>query len=98
MDIGWCNRENIWDQLRTEMSEIKYVDNAKLQVKATLNCNNLDLEDYLLTPVIVFDFDHGFNKLKERYPHHLVYSAYNLFPEMAFQLEKYWLNHKTCGI
>ena len=64
MDIGWCKRDNIWDQLRTEINGLDYIDNAKLQVKATLNCNNLDLEDYLLTPVIVFDFDHGFNKLK----------------------------------
>lgn len=89
MDIGWCKRDNIWDQLRTEMSEIRYVDTAKLQVKATLNCSNLDLNDYLLTPVIVFDFDHGFAKLKERYPHHLIYSANSLFPEMALQMEKY---------
>ena len=90
MDIGWCKRENIWDQLRTEISEIQYVDSAKLQVKATLDCNNLDLEGYLLTPVIVFDFDHGYNKLKERYPHHVIYSANNLFPEMALQMEKYF--------
>ena len=100
MDIGWCKRDNIWDQLRTEMSEIQYVDNAKIQVKATLNCKNLDLEDYLLTPVIVFDFDHGFNKLKERYPHHLIYSAYNIFPEMALQLEKYFqiIAAYVCGL
>ena len=45
---------------------MRYVDNAKLQVKATLNCSNLDLEHYMLTPVIVFDFDHGIKKLKER--------------------------------
>ena len=90
MDIGWCKKDNIWDQLRTEMREIKYVDNAKLQVKATLNCKNLDLENYLLTPVIVFDFDHGFNALKERYPHHIIYSANSLFPEMALQMEKYF--------
>ena len=90
MDIGWCKKENIWEQLRTEMSEIEYVDNAKLQVKVTLDCKNLDLEKYLLTPVIVFDFDHGFRKLKERYPHHLIYSAYDLFPEMALQMEKYF--------
>ena len=89
-DIGWCKRDNIWEQLRTEMSELRYVDNAKLQVKATLDCNNLNLENYLLTPVIVFDFDHGFNKLKERYPHHLVYSANNLFPDMALTMEKYF--------
>ena len=90
MDIGWCKKENIWEQLRTEMSEIQYVDNAKLQVKATLDCKNLDLEGYLLTPVIVFDFDHGFSKLKERYPYHLIFSAYDLFPEMALQMEKYF--------
>jgi hypothetical protein len=22
MDIGWCKKDNIWDQLRTEMREI----------------------------------------------------------------------------
>lgn len=90
MDIGWCKRDNIWDQLRTEMKEIKYVDNAKLQVKATLNCKNLNLDNYLLTPVIVFDFDNGFKNLKERYPNHLIYSANNLFPEMALQMQKYF--------
>ena len=90
MDIGWCKKSNIWEQLRTEMNELHYVDNAKLQVKATLDCKNLNLDDYLLTPVIVFDFDHGYNKLKERYPHHLIYSAYTLFPEIALQLEKYF--------
>lgn len=90
MDIGWCKRNNIWDQLRTEIEELGYVDNAKLQIKATLDCNNLDLENYLLTPVVVFDFDHGFAKLKERYPHHIIYSANNLFPEMALQMEKYF--------
>lgn len=89
-DIGWCKRDNIWEQLRTEVSEIKYVDNAKLQVKATLDCNNLDLADYILTPVVVFDFDHGINKLKERFPHQSIYSAYTLFPEMALQMEKYF--------
>lgn len=89
-DIGWCKRDNIWDQLRTELDELRYVDNAKIQVKTTLNCDNLDLEHYMLTPVIVFDFDHGINKLKERYPHNLIYSAYDLFPEVAFQMEKYF--------
>ena len=88
MDISWCKKDNIWEQLRTEMREIRYVDNAKLHVKATLNCYNLDLEDYLLTQVIVFDYDHGFNRLKDRYPHHLIFSANNLFPEMALQMEK----------
>ena len=89
-DIGWCKHDNIWDQLRTEMSEIQYVDNAKLQVKATINSSNLDVNNYLLTPVIVFDFDHGLVKLKEKYPQHLIYSAYSLFPELAFQMEKYF--------
>ena len=75
MDIGWCKRNNVWDQLRVEMKELKYIDIAKLQVKATLDCNNLDLENYILTPVIVFDFDHGINKIKQRYPHYVIYSA-----------------------
>ena len=89
-DIGWCKIDNIWEQLRTELDELRYVDNAKLQVKATLNCSNLDLEHYMLTPVIVFDFDHGIKKLKERYPYNPIYSAYDLFPEVAFQMEKYF--------
>lgn len=90
MDIGWCKRNNIWDQLRVEMKELKYIDIARLQVKATLDCNNLDLENYILTPVIVFDFDHGINKLKQRYPHYVIYSANELFPELALQMEKYF--------
>lgn len=90
MDIGWCKKDNILDQLRTDISELNYVDCAKLQVKATLNCDNLNLEKYFLTPVIVFDFDHAYNRLKERYPHHCIYSAYNLFPEMTLQIEKYF--------
>lgn len=88
MDIGWCKKNNIWDQLRTELDEINYVETAKLQVKATLHCETLDLNNYILTPVIVFDFDHGFDKLRKRYPHNSIYSAYNLFPEIALQMEK----------
>ncbi|MBQ6481987.1 MAG: hypothetical protein IJI45_12775 [Anaerolineaceae bacterium] len=100
MDIGWCKRDNIWEQLRAEMVELKYVDNAKLQVKTTLDCSNLDLEDYILTPVVVFDFDHGIAKLRERYPHHSIYSGYELFPEMAIQMEKYFqiIAAYVCGL
>lgn len=28
MDIGWCKKGNIWEQLRTEISELKYIDSA----------------------------------------------------------------------
>lgn len=38
----------------------------------------------------MFDFDHGFYELKEKYPYNLIYSAYDLFPELALQMEKYF--------
>lgn len=89
-DIGWCKKENILSQLKVNLEQIDYLENAKLQVKATLNCSNLDLNNYILTPILCFDFHDDFYKLKKKYPNHIIYSVRQLFPEMYAEMEKYF--------
>ena len=89
-DIAWCEKENIWSQLKVNLNQINYLDNAKLQIKATLNCDNLNLEKYLLTPVLCFDFNDDFYKLKDKYPKYVIYSVRQLFPNMYAEMEKYF--------
>lgn len=64
-DIAWCKKENILSQLKVNLKQIDYLENAKLQIKATLNCADLDLRKYFLTPVLCFDFHDDFYKLKK---------------------------------
>ena len=66
------------------------MENAKLQIQATLNCDNLNLEKYFLTPVLCFDFKDDFYKLKDKYPQNVVYSVRQLFPDMYAEMEKYY--------
>lgn len=95
-DIGWCEKDNIVSQLIVKKG--KYINIAKLQVKATLDCNNLDLDPYLrsLTPVLVFDFMDDFYKLEKKYKLKLkiknlpIYSVKHLFPELYLEMEKYF--------
>lgn len=89
-DIAWCKKENILSQLKVNLSKISYLDNAKLQIKATLNCDNLNLDKYFLTPVLCFDFNDDFYKLKDKYPQNIIYSVRQLFPEMYAEMEKYF--------
>lgn len=89
-DIAWCKKDNILSQLKVELEQIDYLENAKLQIKATLNCNNLNLEKYFLTPVLCFDFNDDFYKLKEKYPQNIIYSVRQLFPDLYAEMEKYY--------
>ena len=89
-DIAWCKKENILSQLKVDLNQINYLENAKLQIKATLNCDNLNLEKYFLTPVLCFDFKDDFYKLKDKYPQNVVYSVRQLFPDMYAEMEKYY--------
>lgn len=89
-DIAWCKKDNILSQLKVELKERDYIENAKLQIKATLDCNNLDLEKYFLTPILCFDFRNDFSILKNKYPNHILYSVRNLFPHMYADMENYF--------
>lgn len=89
-DIAWCKKDNILSQLKVNLSQIDYLENAKLQIKATLNCADLDLNNYFLTPVLCFDFHDDFYKLKNKYPNHVIYSVRQLFPDMYAEMEKYF--------
>lgn len=89
-DIAWCKKDNIISQLKVNLRQIDYLDNAKLQVKTALNCSDLNLNNYFLTPVLCFDFHDDFYKLKKKYPKHIIYSARQLFPDMYAEMEKYF--------
>lgn len=89
-DIAWCKKENILSQLKVSLNEIGYWENAKLQVKATLDCDNLDLDKYPLTPVLCFDFKDDFDKVKNKYRQNVIYSVRRLFPDIYAEMEKYF--------
>lgn len=89
-DIAWCRRDNILSQLKVRLDPVKYLDNAKLQIKSTLDCGSLNLDHYFLTPTLCFDFKDDFYKVKERYPKHIIYSVRQLFPQMYVEMEKYF--------
>lgn len=89
-DIAWCKKENILSQLKVSLNEIGYLDNAKLQIKATLNCDNLDPEKYFLTPILCFDFKDDFYKVINKYPQNAIYSVRRLFPDIYAEMEKYF--------
>lgn len=89
-DIAWCKKENSLSQLKVNLEQIGYLENAKLQIKATLNCSDLNLDKYFLTPVLCFDFHDDFYKLKNKYPNHIIYSVRQLFPDMYVEMENYF--------
>ena len=66
------------------------MENAKLQINATLDCDYLNLDKYFLTPVLCFDFNDDFYKLKEKYPNNIIYSVRQIFPEMYIEMKKYF--------
>ena len=89
-DIAWCKKENILSQLKVDLGKLNYLENAKLQIKSTLDCNNLNIEKYFLTPILCFDFRDDFYKLKGKYPQSIIYSVRQLFPDMYAEMEKYY--------
>lgn len=89
-DIAWCNRTNIFEQLKISIPKLKYYDNAKIQVKVTTNCDYLDLSQYYLTPVICFDLCQDINILKNKYPNNIVKSIYEIDAKAGMNVEKYF--------
>lgn len=89
-DIAWCKKENILSQLKVNLPQLDYLENAKLQIKTALDCANLDLKEYYLTPVLCFDFHDDFYKLKIKYPNHIIFSVRQLFPNMYTEMENYF--------
>lgn len=89
-DIAWCKKDNILSQLKTSIDDLNYLDNAKLQIKTTIKCENLDLDSYFLTPVICFDLGNDFYKLKQKYPSNIIIPARDIRQEMQLEIEKYF--------
>ena len=89
-DIAWCKKDNILSQLKVSLNQINYLDNAKLQIKSTLDCDNLNLGKYFLTPILCLDFNDDFYKLKDKYPQNIIYSVRQLFPQIYVEMEKYF--------
>lgn len=88
-DIGWCKRDNHLTQLKVDKQELGYVDNAKLQVKATINSSNINADEYFPTPVICFDLCNDFHKISNELSYNIV-SAHRICPEMELELEQYF--------
>ena len=89
-DIAWCKKDNILNQLKVDIPSLQYLDNAKLQIKTTLDSNNLGLDNYYLTPVLCFDLCNDIKKLKNKYPKNILYSMREISPEIEIEIEKYF--------
>lgn len=89
-DIAWCKKDNILTQLKVDIPELQYMDNARLQIKTTLDSSNIVLDSYFNTPVICFDLCHDIEKLRRKYPKHILFSAGEISPEMENEVEKYF--------
>ncbi len=91
-DIAWCKKDNIVSQLKTEIPEVFYLENAKLQIKTTLDCRNLNLssKSYILTPIICFDLCNDCEILKKKYPKHIIFSAKEIDQGMFDEVSAYF--------
>lgn len=87
-DIGWCRRDNKVSQLL--ISNPRFLNTARIQIKATINCEHLDIMQYCTTPIICFDVLNDFYKLKNRYPNNIIFSIRELSAELAQDMEKYF--------
>lgn len=90
-DIGWCKRNNFLWQLRFENAEFGCANNAKLQVKVTLDCTSLKLDKYFktFTPVICFDLTNDLCKI-QNVPSYLLISARDINLAMEMEIEAYF--------
>lgn len=93
MDIAWCLQNDPLVYLMYAFYENKKTikaDYAHLQIKATTNCYIEKLDQYPLTPIIVFDLDNNINVLKSKYPLFTIISARSIKYEMQNELEHYY--------
>lgn len=64
-DIIWCGKESLEDILKTKISDTKYYSDARLQVKASTNYENIvwNKKKYRFSPIIYFDLSRDIGKL-----------------------------------
>ena len=89
-DIAWCKKENILNQLKVDIPALDYLDNAKIQIKTTLNSSQLDLNNYYMTPVICFDLCNDIENLRDKFPKNVLFSMREISPEVEIEVEKYF--------
>lgn len=95
-DIGWCLRDNHVDQLQVQkvfnINGImkRYQDNAKLQIKVTTNCNNIDISKYKYTPIIIFDLCSDGEYFKKQHPDKVIYTMREISSEAQTEIEWYF--------
>lgn len=92
-DIAWCKKENIMSQLKAQIHELEYLENAKLQIKTSLDYRNLNLEPYRITPIIYFDLMNDCDKLmkeKSKYKLYSIFSARSINQDMENEIEMYF--------
>lgn len=81
MDIAWCKRKNVISQLKLDLANLDYLENARLQIKTSLNYENVDLNNkYYITPIIYFDLCNDVHMLRRKYPNHYIISAREIDP------------------
>ena len=76
--------------MKVDIPALDYLDNAKLQIKTTLNSSQLDLNNYYMTPVICFDLCNDIQNLKNKFPKHVLFSMREISPEVEIEVEKYF--------
>lgn len=64
-DIIWCNKDSLEDILKAKIPFTQYELQAKIQVKASTNYQNIDWneEKYRFSPIIYFDLSRDINSL-----------------------------------
>lgn len=91
VDIAWAKKENLLSQLKLNIPKIEYFENAKLQIKASINQNNLYLNNkYFFTPILYFDLCNDADKLKLRYPEKHIVSAKDISLELHTEMVNYF--------
>jgi len=90
-DIAWCKKDNIVSQLKAEIPECEYLENAKVQVKTTINPETLVLDKYITSPVVVFNLsDESIDYARDKYPNHLIIDVREIDAQAFVDIEKYF--------
>lgn len=91
-DIGWHLKDHKFSQLQVNINQNDVIinDNAKIQVKTTSNCSNLDISQYPTTPIVCFDICNDINDLKTKNPNRIIYSMRDICIEAELEIEYFF--------
>lgn len=95
-DVIWCNKECLEEILQATIPGTKYLEDAKLQIKTSMNYLNIDWDEdkYRYSPIIYFDilndYQKLFNYLVKRNSVLQVMSARMIDEELIKESDKYF--------